>query len=287
MNLILGEHTLAMLDVAPLVDERPIDALFLGEHTHTPVATSHPDYPAGLPDFYKRFLDPFVQLSVAAAVTTRVRIGTGIVLVAERNPLELAKAVASLDVVSGGRVELGVGLGWNPLELRNNGIDPPRRRAVFREKLRALRMLWRDDVASFSGEFVRFGESWSYPKPLQRPNPPVLVGAAACGATFRDVLGLAEGWYPLAHDAILDDLDRLAALGPGRLPAVTIVEMDGQRPGAPWAFEDAERGRALERAALGYADRGVHRLSVGVPCDDTDRLQQALDHLSRLAQRTA
>ncbi len=171
-NLILNDTTLPMREVAPLVEEYGLDALFLGEHTHTPVATVHPQYPGGLPEFYKRFLDPFVQLAVAAAVTERVRIGTGVLLVAERNPLELAKAVASLDVVSGGRVEVGVGLGWNTLEMVNNGIDPKRRRAIFREKLAVLRRLWTEDVVGVDGEFVRFTDSWVYPKPLQKPHPP-------------------------------------------------------------------------------------------------------------------
>lgn len=285
VNLVLGEHSLPMREIAPLVEEHPIGAIFLGEHTHIPVGTTHPAYPEGLPDFYRRFLDPFVQLSVAAALTTRVRIGTGVVLVAERNPLELAKAVASLDVVSAGRVELGVGYGWNPLEMRNNGIDPGRRRAVFREKLSALRVLWREDVAEFSGEHVRFTPCWSYPKPLQRTGPPVLLGAGASASTFEDVLDLADGWYPLAHEGIGEDLARLTSLAGGTLPPVTIVEMDGQRPASPWAFEDERRAAGLAREAMAYAALGASRLSVGVPCDDRDRLRRALDHLDGLARR--
>ncbi len=184
-NLVLGDRTLPMATVAPLVEDHGLDALFVGEHTHIPVATVHPGHPTGVPEFYKRFLDPFVQLAVAAAVTERVRIGTGVVLVAERNPLELAKSVASLDVVSGGRVEVGVGYGWNPLEMANNGVDPSRRRQVFREKLAAVRRLWTEETVECHGRWVDFTESWSFPKPVQDPHPPVLLGAAATGRHLR------------------------------------------------------------------------------------------------------
>lgn len=283
-NLILNDTTLPMRTVAPLVESRGLDALFIGEHTHIPVATVHPAHPGGLPDFYKRFLDPFVQLSVAATVTERVRIGTGVVLVAERNPLELAKAVASLDVVSGGRVEVGVGYGWNPLEMANNGVDPASRRAVFREKLAAVRRLWTEETVAFDGTFVRFSESWSFPKPLQRPGPPVLIGAAATDATFDDVLALGDGWYPLGSSDLPEQVGRLADRAGGVLPAVTAVEMEGQQPGVPWYWEDHGRARILGERARRYASCGVHRMSVGVPADDPQRLARALDFLAAVGQ---
>lgn len=284
-NLILNDTTLSMREVAPAVEAHGLDALFLGEHTHTPVDTVHPSYPDGLPEFYMRFLDPFVQLTVAATVTERVRIGTGVILVAERNPLELAKAVASLDLVSGGRVEMGVGYGWNPLELRNNGVDPKQRKAVFREKLAALRRLWDEEVAGFDGEHVRFTPSWSFPKPVQRPHPPVLVGAAASDGAFDDVATLAEGWYPLgAPDldvgTLAGQLRRLAGRC-GSLPPVTVVEMEGQRTGR-WYFEEPEVRGALEERARAYAGLGVHRMSVGVPVDTAQRLAAALEVLGAL-----
>jgi probable F420-dependent oxidoreductase len=233
-----------------------------------------------VPEFYKRFLDPFVQLAVAAAVTERVRLGTGVVLVAERNPLELAKAVASLDVVSGGRVEVGVGYGWNRLEAANNGVDPATRRAVAREKLGALRRLWTEETVEFDGRYVRFTESWSFPKPIQRPHPPVLIGAAASDATFDDVLALGQGWYPLGGDDLCEQVARLEERAGGALPAVTVVEMEGQRAGTPWYFEDAARARVLGERARRYSSCGVHRLSVGLPCDDMAHLARALEWLA-------
>jgi probable F420-dependent oxidoreductase len=284
-NLILNDRTLPMRVVAPLVEDHGLDAIFLGEHTHTPIATVHPEMPDGLPEFYKRFLDPFVQLAVAATLTERIRIGTGVVLVTERNPLELAKALASLDVISGGRLDVGVGYGWNPLELINSGIAPSTRRAVFREKLTAVRRLWTEEVTGFDGEFVHFSESYSYPKPLQKPNPPVLIGAGASTATFDDVVELGEGWYPLGSDQLPDQMKRLAMRNGGILPPVTAVEMEGQRPGTPWYWEDPEAHRSLEERVQLYADSGMYRLSVGVPADERDQLVRALESLGTLAEK--
>jgi probable F420-dependent oxidoreductase len=280
-NLILNDTTLPMEKVAPAVEAHGLDALFIGEHTHTPVATRHPAYPRGLPEFYKRFLDPFVQLSVAAAVTRNIRLGTGVLLVAERNPLELAKSVASLDLVSGGRLEVGVGYGWNRLELLNNGVDPGRRRDVFREKLAVLRRLWTEETTAVDGEFVRFSESWSLPKPLQKPHPPVLIGAAASPATYDDVVNLAEGWYPLYEPGLGSHLEDLRRVAGGSLPPVTVVEMAGQR-GEPWYFEDDQARRALHAVVAACADNGVNRLSVGLPADTSDRLAAALEVLAGL-----
>lgn len=287
VNLILNEDTLPMREVAPSVEDHGLDALFIGEHTHVPVATVHPDFPEGLPEFYKRFLDPFVQLTVAALVTERVRIGTGVVLVAERNPLELAKALASLDVVSGGRLEVGVGYGWNSLEMANNGVDPAKRRAIFREKLAAVRKLWSDDIVSFHGEFVQFTESWSFPKPMQRPHPPVLIGAGPSKDTFDDVVDLGNGWYPLGSDALPAQIARLVARNGGTPLPVTAVEMEGQRPGVPWYIDDEEARRMLGERARTYAAAGVHRMSVGVPADDASRLARALECLAEIGNAVA
>lgn len=286
-NLILNDTTLPMRDVAPLVEEHGLDSLFLGEHTHTPVDTVNPLYPDGLPEFYKRFLDPFVQLAVAAAVTERVRIGTGVILVAERNPLELAKAVASLDLISGGRVEFGVGYGWNPLEMANNGVEPSTLRAVFREKLQAIRQLWTQESAGFDGEYVHFSESWSLPKPVQRPHPPVLIGAGASTANFDDVVEVGDGWYPLGSPKLPAQVARLAARAGGTAPPVTVVEMEGQFPGMPWYCDDEATLKSLRERARTYADAGVTRMTVGVPVDDVDHLRRALESAAQVADAVA
>jgi probable F420-dependent oxidoreductase len=284
VNLILNDTTLPMREVAPRIEERGLDALFIGEHTHTPVATVHPAYPGGLPEFYKRFLDPFVQLGVAAAMTQRIRLGTGVVLVAERNPLELAKALASLDVVSGGRLEVGVGFGWNRLEMINNGVDPSRRREIFREKLDVVRRLWTEETTVADGEYVKFSESWSFPKPLQRPHPPILIGAAASAATFEDVVARGTGWYPLTDRGLPKQLVALAERAGGVLPPTTVVEMEGQWPGTAWYTEDHRARDSLYRRAQRHAENGVYRMSVGVPADDLGSLETALDQLASISE---
>ena len=290
-NLILNDLTLSILDVAPQIEDHGLESMFLGEHTHTPVLSDFPAMPDGsIPEFYKRFPDPFVQLAGAAAVTKRVRIGTGVALVVDRDPLSLAKCVASIDQLSQGRFEFGVGYGWNPLEMINHGVDPARRRAVFREKLDAIRALLIEETASFDGEFVHFTKSWSYPKPLQRPTPPILVGAAARASTFEDVIERATGWYPLVDENLVEQVTRLRALAEeaGRpRPSVTAVEMSGQRIGDPWYFEDAETGQALTEMALRFAEHGVDRFSVGIPADTTERLERALAALAALVAKVA
>src|SRR5262245_29596851 len=165
--------------LAQALEERGLGADCGGDHG--PIRTSRrTPWPGGapLPEEYRRALDPFVALMAAAAATTRLRVGTGICLVAQHHPLTLAKTVASLDLMSDGRLLFGIGVGWNEDEMEHHGIPPARRRAVVRESMLAMRELWTKDEASFDGEFVKFSPSWSYPKPVQAGGPPVLMGGA-------------------------------------------------------------------------------------------------------------
>ncbi|MCW2883526.1 MAG: Luciferase-like monooxygenase [Streptosporangiaceae bacterium] len=185
---------------APLgraLEERGLQSLFLAEHTHIPVSRETP-YPGGgeLPRIYYRTLDPFITLGVVAAVTERLTLGTGIALVIQRDPIVLAKEVASLDLVSGGRVALGVGAGWNREEMRDHGTDPRTRTKLLRERILAMKEIWTKDEAEFHGEFVDFGPMYSWPKPVQRPHPPILIGGAAPAALDR-VLDYGDGWMPI------------------------------------------------------------------------------------------
>jgi probable F420-dependent oxidoreductase len=290
-NLIVNDRTPSITDIARLAEERGIESLFQGEHTHTPVATVHPAMPDGkLPEFYKRFPDVFVTLAAAAAVTSTIRLGTGVALVAEHSPLQLAKAVASLDQLSGGRLEFGVGYGWNPLELANNGVAWSDRRAVFAEKLTVLKRLWVDDVVGWEGKYVAFSESWSWPKPLQSPHPPILIGAAGNRATLRDVVGLADGWYPMDSPEVAGQLRTLRAMAEeaGRPePAVSVNMMAGQVAGVPWYWEDASALDALVAQGEYYRGLGVHRIVVGLPMDTLDHVTRALDVLATLRERFA
>jgi probable F420-dependent oxidoreductase len=183
-------------DLARLVEQRGHESLFFPEHTHIPASRETP-YPAGgeLPRKYFHTYDLFVALTAAAAATSRLRIGSGICLVIERDPITTAKEVASVDVLSGGRMELGVGAGWNREEMRNHGTDPRVRMEVMRERVEAMKAIWTQDEASYHGKYVDFDRIWSWPKPAQRPHPPVLVGGN--GPTVLDrVLSFGDAWLP-------------------------------------------------------------------------------------------
>ncbi len=206
------DETPGPAELGRLAQERGFESLFFPEHTHIPASRETP-HPAGieLPREYARLFDPFVALAAVAAVTTTLRVGTGICLVAQRDPLLTAKEVASLDHVSGGRFLFGVGAGWNREEMRDHGTEPRARFDVMRERIEAMKELWTQDEATYLGNHVRFERAWSWPKPVQRPHPPVLVGGN--GATVLDrVLAFGDAWMPNPerHDDTL--LARIAEL---------------------------------------------------------------------------
>jgi probable F420-dependent oxidoreductase len=181
---------------ARLVEERGHESLFFAEHTHIPASRESP-WPGGadLPRKYFHTYDLFVALTAAAAATSTLRVGSGICLVIERDPITTAKEVASVDHLSGGRLLFGVGAGWNREEMRNHGTDPRKRMRVMHERIDAMKAIWTQDEASYHGEFVDFDGIWSWPKPAQRPHPPVLVGGN--GPTVLDrVLAFGDAWLP-------------------------------------------------------------------------------------------
>lgn len=182
--------------VARLVEERGHESLFFPEHTHIPASRRSP-YPGGgeLPRRYVHTYDLFVAMTAAATATSKLRIGSGICLLIERDPIITAKEVASVDVLSGGRVEFGVGAGWNREEMANHGTDPRRRMAILRERVEAMKAIWTEEESSYHGEYVDFDRIWSWPKPAQRPHPPVIVGGN--GPTVVDrVLAFGDAWMP-------------------------------------------------------------------------------------------
>jgi probable F420-dependent oxidoreductase len=197
-------------DFARLIEERGHESLFFAEHTHIPASRESP-YPGGaeLPRKYIHTYDLFVALTHAAAATSRLRIGSGICLVIERDPIITAKEVASVDHLSGGRFEFGVGAGWNREEMANHGTDPRRRMRIMQERIEAMKAIWTQDEASYAGEFVNFDRIWSWPKPAQRPHPPVLVGGV--GPTVLDrVLAFGDAWFPnYGPDNLLDRVHEL------------------------------------------------------------------------------
>jgi probable F420-dependent oxidoreductase len=190
------DRGIAPAELGRAAEAAGFEALLFAEHTHIPASRDTPNPRGGeLPEKYWRTHDPFVALATVAEATETLRIGTGICLVVERDPIITAKAVASLDRLSGGRFEFGVGAGWNREEMRNHGTDPRRRFSIMRERVLAMKEIWTQDEAQFHGEHVDFDPIWSWPKPLQQPHPPVLVGGIGEKVLDR-VLEYGDEWMP-------------------------------------------------------------------------------------------
>ena len=191
------DYAIQPADLAIAAEERGFDSLFFPEHTHIPASRDTP-FPGGgeLPRQYWHSHDPFVALAVCAAVTKRIRLGTGICLLIERDPITTAKEAASLDMLSGGRLVLGIGAGWNREEMENHGANYKNRWAIVREKVLAMKEIWCSDEAEFHGEFVDFDPIWSWPKPVQTGGPPIWIGANSKWV-FDRIADYADGWMPI------------------------------------------------------------------------------------------
>jgi probable F420-dependent oxidoreductase len=259
-------------ELARAAEARGFESLWLPEHTHIPASRKSP-WPGGpkLPKEYWHTHDPFVALAMAAAVTTRLRLATGICLLVERDPITTAKEVASLDHLSGGRVIFGIGGGWNAEEMADHGTEFRTRWKVLRERVLAMKRLWTEDEAAFSGEHVRFEPSWAWPKPVQRPHPPIVLGSNAKRALER-VVDYCDGWMPIGARTkdLAGDLDRLRRLAAaqGRDPRGIEVSLFG-------APTDAD---ALRRLAEG----GVARAVLPLPSAGADVVLPLLDRLAPL-----
>jgi probable F420-dependent oxidoreductase len=231
-----------------LAEERGFESLWFPEHTHIPVSRATP-YPAGgdLPDMYWHTHDPFVALSAVAATTERLRVGTGICLVIERDPITTAKEVASLDRLSGGRFLFGIGAGWNREEMENHGTDPDRRFGMMRERIEAMKAIWTSDEGEYHGRYVDFDPIWSWPKPVQQPHPPVVVGGNGPKVLER-VVAYGDEWMPnrvKGEDFVgrLEELRRLAS-DAGRDPIPVTVYGASRKPEVleEWAAHGVTRG---------------------------------------------
>jgi probable F420-dependent oxidoreductase len=237
--------------IARLAEEHGFDSLFFPEHTHIPASRESP-YPAGgeLPPEYSRTYDPFVALTAAACATTTLKIGTGICLTVERDPITTAKEVASLDHISNGRFLFGIGLGWNREEMRNHGTDPRTRKRLEAERVEAMKAIWTQEEASYDGEFVSFDRIWSWPKPLQQPHPPILVGGNGPSVIDR-VLALGDAWMPnvIDDDTLLGQIAELRERA-GRDIPITLYAAP-RDPERLKRFEDA----GVERAVFWYPQR--------------------------------
>jgi probable F420-dependent oxidoreductase len=246
--------------LARMAEERGFESVFVTEHTHIPASRETP-YPAGgdLPREYWRIYDPFVALATMAAATERIRIGTAICLLVERDPITTAKEVASVDRLSGGRMLFGVGAGWNLEEMRNHGTDPAKRFRILRERVEACKAIWTEEEASYHGEFVNFDRIVCRPAPLQDPHPPILVGGF--GPRVHDrVLAFGDGWFP---NRIPPD-DQMIA----RVEELQRRGEEAGRGSIPVTLQIPPRDLAvLERYEQAGVTRAVHMLRAGDAAD--------------------
>ena len=269
LGLTIHATDLAMspVELAREAEGRGFHSLYIPEHTHIPTSRRTPA-PTGdevLGEEYLRSLDPYVALGAAAAVTERIRLGTGIALVAQHDPITLAKELATLDLLSQGRLVLGIGYGWNREEMENHGIDVKRRRALVREQVLAMQALWSHDVAEFHGEFVNFEPSWQWPKPVQEPRPPILIGGGAGPTLFAHVAEYADGWIPIGGAGLRAAIPELRRT----------LEEWGRDPGE---LRIVPMGVLPERAKLEYYESiGVTECILRLPSAPRDVVLPVLD----------
>lgn len=257
---------------AKAAEDAGFDSFYVPEHTHIPVRreSAHPGTGnETLPDDrYMRTLDPWVALGLAAAVTSTIRLGTSVALPLEHDPITLAKTIATLDHVTGGRVVLGAGFGWNAEELADHGVPPKKKRTALREYLEAMQALWTQEEASYDGTFVSFGPSWAWPKPIQQPRPPVLLGAGPTDRNFEWIVRSGDGWITTPREQdIVDHVRRLHKMW-----------ADAGRAGTPEVL--ALAGRPDPEQLAQWRDAGVSEVIFGLPDRSAD---EVVSYIGRLA----
>jgi probable F420-dependent oxidoreductase len=268
------DYAIRIDELAREAEARGFESLWVPEHTHIPASRRTP-FPGGgqLPREYSHTLDPFVSLMAAAAATTRLKVGTGICLLIERDTIVTAKDVASLDLLSGGRFLFGIGGGWNVEEMENHGTRYKTRFRKLREQVLAMKEIWTKDEAAFHGEFVRFDPIWSWPKPVQTPHPPVLLGGES-SYTLQRVVDFCEGWFPRARaaDRILSGLAELR-------------ERAGKAGRDMKSISVSVFGAAGEAATLDrWREAGVTRAILRLPSEPRDTVLPLLDQWARFVR---
>jgi probable F420-dependent oxidoreductase len=266
------DYSIRIDELARAAEDRGFESLFVTEHTHIPTSRRSPFAGGGpLPKEYAHTLDPFIALTAAAAATKRLKVGTGICLVVEHDPIVLAKTVASLDLLSNGRFLFGIGGGWNAEEMEHHGTVFKTRFRLLRERILAMREIWTKEAAEFHGEYVNFDPIWSYPKPVQKPHPPVLLGGESAH-TLQRVVDFCDGWFPRGRnaEAILPGLADLKgrAAKAGRDPATISVSVFAAK---------------AERATLDeYTSAGITRAIFRLPSEGRDAVLPLLDQYAKL-----
>lgn len=267
ITAFLTDQAMAPADLARAVEERGFDSLYLPEHTHLPVrADTPPALVEGVQaEDYRRSLDPFVALSMAAAVTTRINLGTGVVLAAQHDPIVLGKMLATLDHLSGGRVIFGLGFGWNREEASDHGVEFSERREVAREHVLCMQALWSEEQAQFHGTYVSLDPCWSWPKPIQQPRVMTLVGGGPYPAVFAAIAEYADGWMPIGGSGLASALPELrrAYEARHRDPASIRVVPFGTVPS--------------DEKLAHYEGLGVYEVVLRVPSGPADDMLKVLD----------
>jgi len=261
-------------DLARLLEERNFESMWVPEHSHIPASRQSP-WPGGteLPREYWHTYDPFVALSAAAAVTTRLKLGTGICLMVERDPIATAKEVASLDQISNGRFIFGIGGGWNAEEMGNHGTNFRRRWRVMRERILAMKEIWTKDEAEFHGEFVNFDKMWAFPKPVQKPHPPIIMGGDG-PTTFDRVVEYCDGWMPIGGPT---------SQGPSLPEKIALLKRQAEESGRdPDSISIGTFGTRPDPDLIGrMEDAGVERVVFALPSEDREAVLPLLDQLAR------
>lgn len=262
------DYSISMAELAPAVEDRGFESLWVAEHSHIP-ASRESKWPGGaeLPKHYWHTMDPFIALTVAAAATRKLLVATGICLLIQRDTIQTAKQVASLDLASGGRFIFGIGAGWNREEMADHGTDFSTRWTLLREKVEAMKAIWTQDEAEYHGSMVDFGPMWAWPRPVQKPHPPIILGGSGPKILER-VVRYADGWMPNRGDVIerIPELQELArAAGRSPIPVTCYPQPDAAE---------------IERLAAA----GVERLIYYVPPDGRDMALAKLDELAAMVR---
>ena len=262
------DYSISMTELAPAVEQAGFESLWVAEHSHIPTSRQSP-WPGGaeIPKQYYHTMDPFVALTAAALASARLLVGTGICLVTQRDPIHTAKAVASVDLISNGRFLFGIGAGWNREEMADHGTDFSTRWQLMRERVEAMKAIWTQAEAEYHGEMVDFGPTWCWPKPVQRPHPPVILGGSGPNVLKR-VIAYGDGWMPNRGEVV------------GRLPELKALAQAAGRGHIPVTVYPKAEAAELDQFALA----GIDRCIFYVPPDGRD---QALRKLEELAQLVA
>jgi probable F420-dependent oxidoreductase len=266
------DYAIRIDELAREAEHRGFESLFVPEHTHIPASRRTP-FPGGieLPKEYSHTHDPFVSLMLAAAVTKKLRIGTGICLIIERDTITTAKSVASLDMLSNGRFEFGIGAGWNAEEMENHGTEFKTRFKRMREQVLAMKQIWTKDEAEYHGQFVNFDKIWAWPKPAQKPHPPVLLGGES-GHTLQRVVDFCEGWFPRGRSPEVI------------LPGIKDLKMRAEKAGRDFkSISISVFAAKPDQATLdSYAGGGVTRAILRLPSEGRDKILPLLDQYAKL-----